>query len=247
MEMQMERGRRNNNSGDQKFTLIELLVVIAIIAILAALLLPALGSAREKARQISCASMLKQVGMGFEFYANAYDDRIPRPYNEEENKSWQYYVYPLMKSGVQIVKNGNHIFTATSKIYCPSDTGVRGSKFTTYNMNTYAGHINWWGYSRKIYVIRSRIKSPTLVFLAGEQESGATNDGYSISKNAFLNYEAWLNDESRVQSRIAGRHSFGANFLYFDGHVAYSSRTQIPAFTETAMGKGITTVMPGMQ
>ena len=41
--------------------------------------------------------------------------------------------------------------------------------------------------------------------------------------------------------------SFGANFLYFDGHVAYSTRTQIPAFTETAMGKGITSTMPGMQ
>ena len=189
--------------------------------------------------------MLKQVGMGFEFYANAYDDRIPRPWDNK--KSWHFYVYPLMKSGVRIVENANHIFTATAKIYCPSDTGARGDKFTTYNMNTYAGNMNWWGYSRNIYVIRSRVKTPTLVFLAGEQEAGATLGGYSISKNAFLNYEAWLNDDTKVQSRIAGRHSFGANFLYFDGHVAYSTRTQIPAFTETAMGKEITNVMPGMQ
>lgn len=227
------------------FTLIELLVVIAVIAILVSMLLPALGSAREKARQISCASMMKQIGMGFEFYANAYDDRIPRPW--DNTSSWHHYIYPLMKSGVRIEQNADHIFTATAKIYCPSDTGARGNKFTTYNMNTYAGHVNWWGYSRNIYVVRSRVKTPTLVFLAGEQEAGATLGSYSISKNAFLNYEAWLNDDTKVQSRIAGRHSFGANFLYFDGHVAYSTRTQIPAFTETAMGKEITNVMPGMQ
>ena len=197
----MQRKEEERKMGKKFFTLIELLVVIAIIAILAALLLPALGSAREKARQISCASVLKQIGMGFEFYANAYDDRIPRPWDNK--KSWHFYVYPLMKSGVRIVENANHIFTATAKIYCPSDTGARGDKFTTYNMNTYAGSMNWWGYSRNIYVIRSRVKSPTLVFLAGEQEAGATLGGYSISKNAFLNYETWLNDESKVQSRIS--------------------------------------------
>ena len=239
-----QNGIRKRRMG-RSFTLIELLVVIAIIAILAAMLLPALRSAREKAQQISCASMMKQVGMGFEFYANAYDDRIPRPF--DNTKSWQFHVYPLMKSGIQMPKNGDHIFTATAKIYCPVDTGEHGVKFTTYNMNTYAGHLNWWGYSRNVYVIRSRVKSPTLVFLVGEQESGATLGGYSIATIRISNYEAWMNDDTKLQNRIAGRHSFGANFLYFDGHVAYSTRTQIPAFTETAMGKGITSTMPGMQ
>src|SRR5687767_8865855 len=66
---------RHNKSG---FTLIELLVVIAIIAILAAILFPVFAQAREKARQTSCVSNLKQLATGLMMYVQDHDEMFPR-------------------------------------------------------------------------------------------------------------------------------------------------------------------------
>src|SRR6185437_13395421 len=59
------------------FTLIELLVVIAIIAILAAILFPVFAQAREAARKTSCASNLRQLGLGMSMYQQDYDEKFP--------------------------------------------------------------------------------------------------------------------------------------------------------------------------
>jgi prepilin-type N-terminal cleavage/methylation domain-containing protein len=69
--MSMQTSRKSG------FTLIELLVVIAIIAILAAILFPVFAQAREKARQITCASNMKQLGLGIIQYTQDYDEIYP--------------------------------------------------------------------------------------------------------------------------------------------------------------------------
>jgi len=107
------------------FTLIELLVVIAIIAILAAILFPVFGRARENARRTSCLSNLKQIGLGIIQYTQDYDEIMPRAsYYSASGTSWNDKTLPTTVTTVNYKwMDAIYPYVKSQQIFiCPSST-----------------------------------------------------------------------------------------------------------------------------
>lgn len=111
------------------FTLIELLVVIAIIALLLAILMPSLRTAKERAKRISCGSNLKQISIGLRVFANENDDKIPYPEikdrKDDQGAAAAYFAFTFKNDKISSSKNLGYLFASRiiedgKVFYCPS-------------------------------------------------------------------------------------------------------------------------------
>lgn len=223
------------------FTLIELLITIAVIAILAGMLLPALNSARSKARGISCLGNQRQLGYLFLQYANTFDDLLPlwkvaatRAADGAQSNQWAQY---FMENEVRISGGGKpYIYFCPENVvkYKNSDFtyGVRaGGWGDTFERQVGSGHWTWlktasgsWDWSSGILNLKRLHKPSGCFYLADSVRFKSTDPaGKPPGSGGYL-----LNTMTTFTG-IWEAHNGAVNMLYADGHVKNNLRTSLKA------------------
>jgi prepilin-type N-terminal cleavage/methylation domain-containing protein/prepilin-type processing-associated H-X9-DG protein len=196
------------------FTLIELLVVIAIIAILAAILFPVFSRAREKARQTSCLSNLKQLSMAVIMYSTDQDGMMPW---QQEYVLWDNYGSLGMLPWMQVVEP----YTKNTQIYrCPSGPANTLTHYS-FNQNAMSIAASWANPAYGAYTIDSPQdpSATVMLFDSGGQlttwADAAASDADPTNENQIITGSTTADIYSLS---FPGRHNDGNNIAFMDGH-----------------------------
>ncbi len=205
------------------FTLIEILVVISMVAILAALLLPALSSAKARSKQIGCVNNLKQLALGFQMYSADNDGRLPE--NVPAGRDGNAWVLGNMKSAEEatnqmLIRQGKLFPYANhaASYHCPADNSqVREApRVRSYAMNGWMGgrsmETNSTAKGYRTFVRENELAAarPATLWVLLDEHEATIDDGW------FL---VTMDDSKPFVSSPATRHQNGYGLNFADGHV----------------------------
>lgn len=225
------------------FTLIELLVVMAILSILAALLLPAIQSAKENARRAKCVSNMKNLAHAFMLYANDYDEHLPTSGRTGGNAPAEWVtggnvisapqtdpsacqrihiedgvIWPYMfeRSSTSVTRDDEWYSNhATNPYLCPSAGPVGRKRGLSYTMNFYLD-VPADHSANRVGIQLSRIKRPTETIMLVDESDLTINDG------TFWH----LGVELTVPDLLL-KHCGGGNLAFCDGHVSWIEKDRL--------------------